>query len=414
MVNRILNDPIYYPSYISDASKDFLHRALQVEERDRASWEDVFSHVIFQDCFKYTAHKNDLKKGADQLQNKLIIKIMEMNIDLTKLFLMIDRDGNGVLDFHEFGYLLERLDKSINREQIEYIFNSIDEDGNGMLSLLEFRKWLGGVRSSSVDPQKIFSKLLEYIKTSNYQLSDVFMLYDQNQSNSLDKFEFCKLVKSIKKDISNQELDALFFKFDIDGNGVISIEEFLEILGASKKERTSRSNSMQYLSSPSSFRNYSNDPNFNISPQNQSIYPPSSVYQGGWNNYPSPPPQNIYGAFSTNGFGANPSMYNQNYNTSVSGMMVYSAGGSPGGREGTIVANLRGMMYQNGINAEGLFGMVDKSSPFYITLEEFYKFILRLNMQVSEADLNNTFISFDMNGDGKISFDEFRRKILNI
>jgi calcium-dependent protein kinase len=38
--------------------------------------------------------------------------------------------------------LLHRIDKDLDREEIEYIFNKLDEDRSNSIEFNEFEKWL--------------------------------------------------------------------------------------------------------------------------------------------------------------------------------------------------------------------------------------------------------------------------------
>jgi Ca2+-binding EF-hand superfamily protein len=38
--------------------------------------------------------------------------------------------------------LFEKINKKLDREQVEFIFNLIDEDHSGTIELSEFLKWL--------------------------------------------------------------------------------------------------------------------------------------------------------------------------------------------------------------------------------------------------------------------------------
>ena len=42
----------------------------------------------------------------------------------------------------EFTKLMQTIDKQLDRNQIEYIFNKFDDDGNKTISFQEFTKWL--------------------------------------------------------------------------------------------------------------------------------------------------------------------------------------------------------------------------------------------------------------------------------
>jgi len=144
LVNKILKQPPNFPPEvkISEESKSFILGALKLEETERLSWDEVFSHLLFNDCFDYKRRRTTLKEKALNYQGMLKAKIIEKNIDLYKLFSIIDKNNNNQLEMNEFAELMKKLDDGVSREQIEFIYNSIDENGDNSISLYEFRKWL--------------------------------------------------------------------------------------------------------------------------------------------------------------------------------------------------------------------------------------------------------------------------------
>ena len=158
LLQKILTQPITIPNgiIISKKSKDFLSGALKIDESKRFSWDDVFCHEFFNDAFGYRAKKNKLRQQALNYQTLLKERIIDLNIDLFKLFSEIDKNKNNQLEMNEFAELLKRLDRNASREQIEFVFNSIDEDGNNVISLYEFRKWLSNEVTKT--PDKRFQK----------------------------------------------------------------------------------------------------------------------------------------------------------------------------------------------------------------------------------------------------------------
>lgn len=46
------------------------------------------------------------------------------------------------LDVNELAKFLQKVDKNLTREEIEYVFNMLDEDGSNTIEFNEFKKWL--------------------------------------------------------------------------------------------------------------------------------------------------------------------------------------------------------------------------------------------------------------------------------
>lgn len=187
LISKILTQPLSFPNdvKVSSETKEFLTGALQIEEFRRFSWEDVFCHKLFGDCFEYRKRKKEMMKHAQNIQVILREKIIENNFDLFKLFLEIDKNGNNQLEIQEFAILLKKIDAKISREEIEFVFNSIDEDGNNVISLYEFRKWLSNTQQVPAQPPQILQKKksLNIEHNQNYKNN-----YYNNNNNGLNNY----------------------------------------------------------------------------------------------------------------------------------------------------------------------------------------------------------------------------------
>ncbi len=69
--------------------------------------------------------------------------------ELKSYFDSFDKDGNGLLDNHEFANLVDTIGKEaigpkLSQEEVETAFNNIDKDNSGTIDFEEFIKWLGG------------------------------------------------------------------------------------------------------------------------------------------------------------------------------------------------------------------------------------------------------------------------------
>ena len=98
---------------------------------------------------------------------------------------LMDLDNNGVIEFHEFLEMVAFMDykKGISVDKIKQFFRALDEDGNGTLSADEIRKF-HGVMST------------------------------------------CTLLNSPMS--SDEEVEKLVAKLDINGDGKIDCEEFIK------------------------------------------------------------------------------------------------------------------------------------------------------------------------------------------
>ena len=83
-----------------------------------------------------------MEDKAQYIINNLRQRIIADHLDLDKLFKELDYSGDKSLSVDEFGILLKKIDKELQRDEIEYIFNKFDEDGSNSIELIEFKQWL--------------------------------------------------------------------------------------------------------------------------------------------------------------------------------------------------------------------------------------------------------------------------------
>ena len=57
-----------------------------------------------------------------------------------------------------------------------------------------------------------------------------FKIMDDNNSGSLDMYEFKKGIRDFQIDIPEQDIDNLFKAFDLNGNGEIDFDEFIRVV----------------------------------------------------------------------------------------------------------------------------------------------------------------------------------------
>lgn len=75
-------------------------------------------------------------------------------------------------------------------------------------------------RADTTPPPKVAAYLGEVLK-------DAFLSYDENRNGLLDPREMRMFFRDFHENVSESEMDTLFAKFDTDGNGVISFDEFI-------------------------------------------------------------------------------------------------------------------------------------------------------------------------------------------
>lgn len=429
LVTKILGQPVKFPSdaEISEQSKSFIRDALKVDESARLSWDQVFSHELFNDCFDYKRRRTTLKQNALNYQAMLKSKIIEKNIDLFKFFSLVDKNKNNQIEIDEFTDLMKKLDDKITREQIEFIFNTIDEDGNNSVSLFEFRKWLTiqtPIQQNPIPPKPSPPKADLH---RNQSLPFNPNLQNQSFQNP----------SSFSPNIHNSNYNNNQPNY----NNSQSPQGF-----------TQASQGTYYNQQPGPYPpttgNY-HPSGFTMHPAGPTHFGPSSGFASPYGQGPghgsSPGPIFNQGPMphgtgdvalpsqggstfpgvgsSFQGPGAGPINYNNNYSMGISNnncvpMMMSPMQGYAGGamvRTQEIIKQLRFTIAQKRSNVEHLFNFAKGDKPdldkylFWNLLQ-----IINLQTPINENEFDMVFKEFDLDRDGKISLNEFKKIILNI
>jgi Ca2+-binding EF-hand superfamily protein len=203
--------------------------------RDRLA---AFRSALFDDLFTdgngTLMSVDDLKLGLyrlEQLTEAGGAESLHMtDVEVEKLFLIIDTDGSGDLDFDEFMEFTDALvpdsDEQLelekcdpkeeliekfrlilgNRDRLASLrscFDDIDTDGNGTLSFDELKLWLEQL--SQADEEE------ESPHMTDAEVQKLFLTIDTNGSGSLDFDEFMKIAKI---ELEKGELEKEFASAD--------------------------------------------------------------------------------------------------------------------------------------------------------------------------------------------------------
>ncbi|BFU25882.1 calcium-binding protein 1 (EhCBP1), putative [Entamoeba histolytica HM-1:IMSS-B] len=127
------------------------------------------------------------------------------------LFKEIDVNGDGAVSYEEVKAFVSKKRAIKNEQLLQLIFKSIDADGNGEIDQNEFAKFYGSIQGQDLSDDKIGLKVL-------YKLMDV------DGDGKLTKEE----VTSFFKKHGIEKVAEQVMKADANGDGYITLEEFLE------------------------------------------------------------------------------------------------------------------------------------------------------------------------------------------
>lgn len=166
-----------------------------------------------------------MAEDPDQLKTVLKERAIE-------LYNLCDHDGKGYITKNELQSVITELGLPLDAAQVKQTFNELDEDQNGYLTLEEFTAGFGlflGIRSDDESQSE-----LEEITSISDPGRELFFLCDPEGKGYITKADLERVAEDLN--LNFEQLDFIFDKLDIDKNGQLTMDEFVEGFGTFLEE----------------------------------------------------------------------------------------------------------------------------------------------------------------------------------
>lgn len=128
---------------------------------------------------------------------------------------MFDTDQGGSIDTKELKAAMTSLGFESKNGSIFQMITELDSDGNGNL---DFSEWLSLMTAKVGD------------KSTRAHFAKVFAMYDDERTGFLSAKNLRRVAQDLGETISEEEIQELIARADLDQDGLVSEEEFYHLM----------------------------------------------------------------------------------------------------------------------------------------------------------------------------------------
>ncbi|CAM9334375.1 unnamed protein product, partial [Phaeothamnion confervicola] len=207
----------------------------QVQEVLRRFDSDGDGRISIEEFLTFLGRKYTGTTASEAKLRKILGKAEEMGLSVAETFGAWDKDGSGEITVSELEAGLKALGvfDAIPEEQVRKLVARFDHDKDGHISLKEFMEFMGREYSETAIVEAKFRKILQRADQQGTSLEAAFGAFDKDKSGRIAITELEKGLRDLGllEGIGPQQLAVMMKRFDRDGDGEVSLREFLAFAG---------------------------------------------------------------------------------------------------------------------------------------------------------------------------------------
>ena len=155
---------------------------------------------------------------SDVKKEKSIELFSEQQIcELHEAFNIFDVESDGSIDKKNLILLMNALNLNISQDEINQLLEELGINNEGQIYFNQFLK--------------IMAKILKNVKEDeDISLKKLFYLLDRNRNGLISIHEIRYIITHQSDNISEEDIGTIMKEADTDGDGLISLEEFMTIM----------------------------------------------------------------------------------------------------------------------------------------------------------------------------------------
>ena len=132
-----------------------------------------------------------------------------------RIFKRLEEDGDGKLSPLELRRCMETIGEELLIEEAQELVESMDSDGDGLLGLEEFVGWM---------EREI--KLRDHEERKMEELREAFRMYVMEGIECITPKSLKRMLSRLGESTSLEDCCVMIGEFDVNGDGVLSFDEF--------------------------------------------------------------------------------------------------------------------------------------------------------------------------------------------
>ncbi|KAH3853236.1 calmodulin-A-like [Dreissena polymorpha] len=140
--------------------------------------------------------------------------------EFKEAFSLFDKDGDGTISSTELGTVMRSLGGNPTEAELQDMINEVDADGSGMIEFPEFLTMM--VRN------------MRDIDTVE-DLRQAFNVFDKDGTGKISAAELRHVMSNLGEKLTEEEVDEMLREADVDGDGEINYEEFVQLMMSTSK-----------------------------------------------------------------------------------------------------------------------------------------------------------------------------------
>jgi len=130
-------------------------------------------------------------------------------------FDIFDEDVSGTVSTGELASVMRTLGQDINEKEVGQMIAEVDNDGSGEIDFAEFCTLMARQMEKS-DPE--------------YEYKKAFKIFDKKKDGVICEAELKHVMNNLGEDMVDSEIHDMMKEADIDGDGKLTYDEFLNIM----------------------------------------------------------------------------------------------------------------------------------------------------------------------------------------